>query len=95
MSRLDSLKQGQTALGVEFGSTRIKSVLIDANNFEVLASGSFEWENQLVNGIWTYSLDDVWKGLQASYTDLKAEVKDKYDFKLLMFGKGFKPVIPI
>ncbi len=87
MSRLDSLKQGQTALGVEFGSTRIKSVLIDANNFEVLASGSFEWENQLVNGTWTYSLEDVWKGLQASYADLKAEVKSKYAFKLSNIGK--------
>ena len=56
-------------LGVEFGSTRIKSVLID-EKANVLAQGSYEWENQLVDGLWTYSLDDVWKGLQSSYASL-------------------------
>lgn len=56
-------------LGVEFGSTRIKSVLIDEKS-NILAQGSYEWENQLVDGLWTYSLDDVWKGLQSSYASL-------------------------
>ncbi len=59
-------------LGIELGSTRIKSVLID-ENAKVLAKGSFEWENKLENGIWTYDLDDVKKGLRASYSDM---VKD-------------------
>ena len=56
-------------LGVEFGSTRIKSVLID-ENATVLAQGSYEWENQLKDGLWTYALEDVWTGLQASYSSL-------------------------
>ena len=53
-------------LGIELGSTRIKSVLINRNG-EVLAQGAFEWENQLKNGLWTYDLDEVWRGLQSSY----------------------------
>lgn len=56
-------------LGIELGSTRIKSVLID-ENAKVIAQGSHEWENQLVDGLWSYSLLDVEKGLQASYADL-------------------------
>ncbi len=56
-------------LGIELGSTRIKSVLID-ENATVIASGSHEWENKLENGFWTYSLEDVWTGLQSSYASL-------------------------
>lgn len=51
---------GRTSLGIEFGSTRIKAVLV-ASDLSPIAAGSYEWENQLENGIWTYSLDDVWK----------------------------------
>ena len=69
------------SLGVELGSTRIKAVLV-AEDQEVVASGSFEWENQLENGFWTYSLDSVWQGLQSSYAELKQEVKDRYGFTL-------------
>ncbi|MGX8698364.1 MAG: xylulokinase [bacterium] len=58
-----------TALGIEFGSTRIKAVLIDENHLPI-ASGSFEWENKLENGIWTYAMEDVFHGLQAAYADL-------------------------
>ena len=56
-------------LGIELGSTRIKSVLID-ENAAVIASGSHEWENKLENGFWTYSIEDVISGLQASYASL-------------------------
>lgn len=56
-------------LGIELGSTRIKSILID-DNANVLAQGSFEWENELVDGLWSYSLDDAVKGLQESYANL-------------------------
>ncbi len=56
-------------LGIELGSTRIKAVLID-ENAKVIASGSHEWENKLENGYWTYSLDDVWAGLQDAYANL-------------------------
>ena len=56
-------------LGIEFGSTRIKAVLIN-ERAEVLASGSHEWENKLENGYWTYSLDAVWTGIQDAYSKL-------------------------
>ncbi len=54
-----AIESGKTALGIEFGSTRIKAVLIDENQ-EVLAVGNHDWENQLENNIWTYSLDAIW-----------------------------------
>ena len=72
------IEQGKTYLGIEFGSTRIKAVMIDEKG-SVLATGSHEWENQLVDGIWTYSLDAVWNGVQDCYADLLKDVKDKYD----------------
>lgn len=55
----------RTNLGIEFGSTRIKAVLIDSK-FQTIASGSYEWENKLVDGYWTYSTEEVWKGLRRS-----------------------------
>ncbi len=64
-----------TVLGIELGSTRIKAVLLDRNHRPV-ASGSYEWENSLVNGVWTYSMEDAVKGLQACYADLKAGLKE-------------------
>jgi sugar (pentulose or hexulose) kinase len=64
-----------TALGIELGSTRIKACLVDADDpTVVLASGAHEWENQFVDGVWTYALDDVWTGLQAAYADLVADL---------------------
>lgn len=77
----EDLKQGNVSLGIEFGSTRIKAVLIGGNNTPI-AQGGFSWENSLVNGIWTYDLDDVWKGAAASYASLKQDVMDKYGVKL-------------
>ena len=62
----------KTFLGIELGSTRIKSVLI-GEDFRPIASGSFEWENRFESGVWTYSLDDVWTGLGASFAALAAE----------------------
>ena len=56
------IESGNTALGIEFGSTRIKAVLTDGTTAPI-AQGSYEWENRLENGIWTYSLEDIWKGL--------------------------------
>ncbi len=86
-------KDGQTALGIEFGSTRIKAVLIDANHTP-LASGSHDWENRYENGIWTYSLDDVWTGLQDSYQKLSAEVTEKYGVSLKTVGAiGFSAMM--
>lgn len=68
-------------MGIEFGSTRIKAVLI-GNEFTPLASGSHEWENQLKDGYWTYSLEDVWSGLQKAYQELAAEYKSNYNKEL-------------
>ncbi|MDY3249582.1 MAG: FGGY family carbohydrate kinase, partial [Candidatus Choladocola sp.] len=75
------IENGKAVLGIEFGSTRIKAVLIGEDNAPI-ASGSHDWENQLVNGVWTYSLDAVWAGLQGCYSDLVADVKKKYDTEI-------------
>ena len=84
---------GNTALGIEFGSTRIKAVLVDSTNAPV-ASGSYEWENSLENGIWTYSLEDIWKGLQGAYADMAADVKKQYDVTLETIGAiGFSAMM--
>ena len=60
------IESGKAVLGLEFGSTRIKAVLIDEDH-NPIASGDHEWENRLDNGIWTYTLDDIWTGLRDSY----------------------------
>lgn len=74
-----------TALGIELGSTRIKAVLIDENHIPI-ASGSHEWENQLVNGIWTYSMEAVTTGIQDCYRELKKDVREKFGVKLTEVG---------
>ena len=85
--------EGKTSLGIEFGSTRIKAVLIDAKGTP-LAAGSYEWENQLVDGIWTYAMEDVWKGLQDCYQDLLTDVKKQYDAEVTKFGSiGFSAMM--
>src|SRR5512143_1435803 len=76
---------GKTVLGVEFGSTRIKAVLIGEDHAPV-ASGSFDWENRYENGVWTYHLDEVWTGLQESYRKLSDEVFEKYHVRLQTVG---------
>ena len=75
----------KTALGLELGSTRIKAVLIDEGHMPI-ASGDFEWENQLVNGIWTYSMESVRKGVQACFAALRDDVRTKYGFELTTVG---------
>lgn len=77
----DAVKQtieaGKAIAGIELGSTRIKTVLIDEDHVPI-ASGSYDWENKLDGHIWTYSLEDIWKGLQGSYQDMVRNVKEKY-----------------
>ena len=75
----------KSVLGIELGSTRIKAVLIDERHMPI-AGGDFEWENQLVNGVWTYSMDMVHRGLQACFAALKADVKAKYGVELTTVG---------
>ncbi len=80
-----AILEGRTYLGIEFGSTRIKAVLIDEGGVPI-ASGSHEWENHLVDGIWTYGLDEVWAGLQDSYRKLAEQVKAVYGTALTRVG---------
>ena len=74
-----------TALGIELGSTRIKAVLIDEGH-QPIASGDHVWENRLVNGVWTYSMEDIHTGLQDCYANLKRDVKEKYGVELTTVG---------
>ncbi|MCM1503793.1 MAG: FGGY-family carbohydrate kinase [Muribaculum sp.] len=76
-----TIEAGKAILGIEFGSTRIKAVLIDENN-NPIAQGSHEWENQLVDGLWTYSIEAIWFGLQDCYRDLRANVLAKYGVEI-------------
>ena len=75
----------KTVLGLELGSTRIKAVLIDEKHLPI-ASGSHEWENQLVNGVWTYSMEAIHTGVQACFADLKRDVKEKFGATLTRVG---------
>ena len=81
MDTKKQIEEGKAVLGIEFGSTRIKAVLIDGKHHPI-ASGSHEWENQLVDGVWTYSIDAIWKGLQDCYQDMKKDVQEKYGVKV-------------
>ena len=79
------IESGKAILGIEFGSTRIKAVLIDPEN-KPIAQGSHIWENQLVDGLWTYSIEAIWNGLQDCYSDLRANVKKKYGTEIETLG---------
>lgn len=76
-----TIEAGKAILGIELGSTRIKAVLIDQEN-KPIAQGSHTWENQLVDGLWTYSVEAVWYGLQDCYADLRTNVKSLYDTEI-------------
>ena len=89
----EDILNAKTALGIEFGSTRIKAVLVDSEHAPI-ASGSHEWENRLDNGVWTYTLEDIWTGLQDAYTNLAADVKAQYDVTLTNIGAiGFSAMM--
>jgi len=75
----DTIAAGRTALGIEFGSTRIKACLVDADDpYRVLAVGSHEWENAYVDRRWTYAIDDVWTGVAAAYAALAADARRRH-----------------
>lgn len=93
MGAKECIANGKSVLGIEFGSTRIKAVLIDENN-KPIASGAHDWENRLENGIWTYSLDDIWTGLQDCYKKLTEDVEAQYGEKLTKIGAiGFSAMM--
>lgn len=72
-----NIRQGNIIMGLELGSTRIKAVLIDQKGLP-LATGSYVWENSLVDGVWTYSLEEAWKGIREAYADLASAVRKNY-----------------
>ncbi len=82
----DAILSGDTCLGMEFGSTRIKAILIDGTH-RVIASGAVQWENRLEDGIWTYDLCDAVSKMQACYGALKADVEEKYGVALRQIGQ--------
>ena len=88
MTAKETIQQGKAILGIEFGSTRIKAVLIDEEN-KPIAQGSHDWENQLVDGLWTYSVEAIWYGLQDCYANLRADVLKQYDTEIeILAGIG-------
>lgn len=80
-----AVKRGDTALGIELGSTRIKAVLIGPDHAPI-ATGAYDWENRLENGVWTYHLDDVWTGIQAAFRELREEVQSRCGVPLTTLG---------
>lgn len=88
-----AIEAGKTALGIEFGSTRIKAVLVDDHNHPI-ASGAHDWENRYENGVWTYSLEDIWTGLQDSYQKMAADAKAQYGVTIRTIGAiGFSAMM--
>ncbi len=77
----EEIAGGKAVLGIEFGSTRIKAVLINSEH-EPVAGGAFDWENSLVDGIWTYSLEEIHNGISTAFAELKKDVWEKYGVKL-------------
>ena len=89
----ETIESGKAVLGIEFGSTRIKAVLIDEEHVPI-ASGDYAWENRLDNGIWTYTLEDIWTGLRESYAKMAADVKGKYNVTIKQLGAiGFSAMM--
>lgn len=84
---------GQATLGIELGSTRIKSVLLDTQN-NPIATGGHDWSNEYYDGVWTYSLSDVWNGIQESYRTMVEDVKTKYDVRITkLSAMGFSAMM--
>lgn len=93
LERKQAILTGRTTLGIELGSTRIKTVLMD-ENYDAIAVGNHNWENRLVDDIWTYSIEDIWKGIRGSYKSLAEDAKNKYDVTITTIGAiGFSAMM--
>ena len=89
----NTIISGKAVLGIEFGSTRIKAVLVDENNTPI-ASGAHDWENRLENGIWTYTLEDIWTGLQDCYKKMTEDGQKQYGVAVEKLGAiGFSAMM--
>ena len=81
----EQLEGGRCSLGIEYGSTRIKAVLVDEGN-DPIAVGTFDWENSLVDGYWTYAQEELDNGIAAAYASLKEDVRQRYGVTLRRLG---------
>lgn len=89
----EKIRAGKTSLGIEFGSTRIKAVLID-DTYRTIASGDYSWASHLENGLWSYTIEEIWKGLQAAYGEMANDVEAAYGEKLTHIGHiGFSAMM--
>ena len=89
----EKIRAGKTSLGIEFGSTRIKAVLID-DTYRTIASGDYNWASHLENGLWSYTLEEIWKGLQTAYAEMSNDVAAAYGEKLTRIGHiGFSAMM--
>ena len=89
----EKIRAGKTSLGIEFGSTRIKAVLID-DTYHTIASGDYEWASHLEDGLWSYTKDEIWKGLQSAYASMANDVRTAYGEQLTHIGHiGFSAMM--
>lgn len=88
-----AIRDGRTSLGIEFGSTRIKAVLIDDER-NTITTGDYGWQSHLVDGLWSYDVDKIWRGLQSVYADVADRVEADYGLKLTRIGQiGFSAMM--
>ena len=89
----EKIRAGKTSLGIEFGSTRIKAVLID-DAYRTIASGDYGWASHLEHGLWSYTVEEIWKGLQTAYAEMAGDVEAAYGEKLTHIGHiGFSAMM--
>ena len=89
----EKIRAGKTSLGIEFGSTRIKAVLID-DTYHTIAAGDYGWASHLENGLWSYTQEEIWKGLQTAYAAMAQNVEAAYGEKLTRVGHiGFSAMM--
>lgn len=89
----EKIRAGKTGLGIEFGSTRIKAVLID-DTYHTIAAGDYGWASHLENGLWSYTQEEIWKGLQTAYAAMAQNVEAAYGEKLTRVGHiGFSAMM--
>ena len=91
--RKEAIRNGRTTLGIELGSTRIKAVLMD-EHYAPVAVGNHDWENRYIDNIWTYTLEDIWEGVQGSYRNMAEDVKNRYGVTITTIGAiGFSAMM--
>lgn len=89
----EKIRAGKTSLGIEFGSTRIKAVLID-DEYHTIAAGDYGWASHLEDGLWSYTQEEIWTGLQTAYAKMAGDVETAYGEKLTHVGHiGFSAMM--